>query len=64
MHARPTRFSELGYRQDAPGLWRVVALDSPNGSTGASIGPQYRTKAELLGDLELYAAVYGCKENK
>jgi hypothetical protein len=44
-----TRYPELDYRQDAPGTWRIV-----NG--GASVGPHYASKAELLADLERYAA--------
>ena len=51
---RPTRFPELGYRNDGPGLWRFVDTE-----TGATIGPFYRTKAELLGDLHRFAADYG-----
>lgn len=46
----PTRFKELGYRKTMPGLWRFVDAE-----TGADVGPQYRTKAELLADLERYA---------
>lgn len=45
-----TRFPELGYTLSEPGLWRVVDL-----STGAHVGPHYRSKAELLADLERYA---------
>lgn len=51
----PTRFAELGYEQHGPKLWRVVTTD-----TGSAVGPQYATKAELLADLERYAADYGC----
>jgi len=53
--ARPTRFKELGYRQDGPRLWRIVDAD-----TQSAIGVHYVTKAELLADLEGYAAEYGC----
>ena len=56
MSAR-TRFSDLSYRCDAPGLWRIVATD-----TDSSIGPYYASKAELLSDLERYAKEYGCPE--
>jgi hypothetical protein len=45
-----TRFPGLGYRKDSPNLWRVVDT-----SSGRSVGPQYRTKAELLADLARYA---------
>lgn len=55
---RPTRFAELGYRQDAPGLWRIY--DITDASRPAAVGPQYRSKAELLADLERYAALFGC----
>lgn len=47
---RPTRFPELGYRMDGPGLWRIYDTD-----TESAVGPQYATKAELLADLERYA---------
>jgi hypothetical protein len=50
-----TRFPELGFRKDAPGLWRIVAADTEH-----SIGEHYVTKAELLADLERYARDYGC----
>ena len=55
---RPTRYDALGYRCDGRGLWRiydVMELDS----IGA-VGPQYRTKAELLADLDRYAKQFGC----
>ncbi len=45
-----TRFPELGFRKDAPGLWRFVCTE-----TGQSVGPQYASKAELLADLTRYA---------
>lgn len=47
---RPTRFEELGYVQQARGLWRFVAMED-----NRVVGPQYRTKAELLADLAAYA---------
>lgn len=50
-----TRYAELCYEQQAKNLWRIVASED-----GSSIGPHYRTKAELLGDLDRYAAEYGC----
>ena len=52
---RTTRFAELGYRNEAHGLWRIVALDGEQ-----SVGPYYASKAELLADLERYAREYGC----
>lgn len=51
-----TRYAELGYRQDVPDLWRIV-----DRTTRASIGPQYRTKGELFGDLDRLARDFGCK---
>lgn len=46
----PTRFPEIGLTQCAPDLWRWVDTE-----TAAIVGPQYRTKAEALADLERYA---------
>ena len=53
---RPTRFPELGYRKDGPSLWRIYA------DMESAVGPFYRTKVELLGDLERYAHFYGCAD--
>ena len=53
-----TRFPELSYERQSHGLWRIV--DSADGS---AIGPQYRTKAELLADLPRFADNYGCGDN-
>ena len=55
---RPTRFNLLGYRQDAAQLWRLYNLD---GYEPHAVGPHYRTKAELLADLERYAREYGAE---
>ncbi len=52
--ARLTRFKGLGYRMDAPGLWRFVDLD-----TDCAIGAQYRTMAEFLADLASFSAERG-----
>lgn len=57
---RPTRFATLGYRQDDTSLWRVYNMD---GDTPHAVGPHYRTKAELLADLERYANEYGAARN-
>lgn len=54
MQAQPTRYPSLGYWQAAPNLWRIVDRES-----GAEIGAHYRTKAELLADLENVARSYG-----
>jgi hypothetical protein len=55
--ARPTRFAELSYRQQGAALWRFV-----DNATGAVVGQQYRTKGELLADLDRYATLFGCKD--
>jgi len=51
-----TRYKTLGYRQDAPGLWRFYDLAD---NREAAVGPHYTSKAELLADLTRYAADYG-----
>ncbi len=60
----PTRYPELSYVHETPGLWRIVdALGGLNASGFLSrIGPHYRTRAELLADLARYASVYGCDD--
>ena len=57
---RPTRYATLGYRCDGRGLWRVYDVDDRE--SPAAVGPQYRTKAELLADLAHYAREYGCPD--
>lgn len=52
-----TRYAELGYVHDGPSLWRIVDL-----TTGSRVGLHYRTRLELLADLERYAESFGCKE--
>ena len=47
-----TRFPELSYSETSKGLWRIQDAD------GAEIGPHYASKAELLADLDRYAADY------
>lgn len=54
---RATRFPELGFAQHGPGLWRIIDL-----STGSAVGSQYKTKVELMGDLERFAREFGCVE--
>jgi hypothetical protein len=49
---RQTRYTELGYSQFGPGLWRFITLQDGGCSP---VGPHYRTKAELLSDLDRYA---------
>ena len=53
---RPTRFSELGYTMVSPDLWRLVDM-----KTRSHIGAHYRSKAELMGDLDRYASIFGCQ---
>ena len=50
--SRPTRFPGLFYDEAAKGLWRIMDAD------GAGIGQLYASKAELLADLDRYAADY------
>ena len=57
---RPTRFPLLGFRRDAAQLWRFYSLD---GETPHSVGPHYRTKTELLADLERFAHEYVADSN-
>ena len=57
---RPTRYATLGYRCDGRGLWRVYDVDDRE--SPAAVGPQYRTKMELLADLARYASEYGCPD--
>lgn len=49
-----TRFPGLGFIQQAPNLWRIVDIHDGENTTRV-VGPQYRSKAELLGDLGRYA---------
>jgi hypothetical protein len=49
-----TRFPGLGYSCIARGLWMFIDTD-----TGAQIGAQYPTKAELLADLRAFAEERG-----
>lgn len=56
MATQPTRFPELGYAKMDENLWRIVDRDGD-----APVGPHYRSKMELLCDLQRYAAEYGCE---
>ena len=53
---RSTRYSTLFYAYIDVGLWRFVVCD--NGCCHA-VGPYYRTRVELLADVDRYAGVYG-----
>jgi hypothetical protein len=55
-----TRYKELEYRKDGPTLWRIC--ETPSSEANSAIGPHYRTKAELLADLERFAAEFGCED--
>ena len=55
---RPTRYDALGYRCDGRGLWRIY--DIMDTDSAGAVGPFYRTKAELLADLDRYATEFGC----
>jgi hypothetical protein len=52
-----TRYAKLGYRKDGPDLWRLCTTED-----GCAVGPHYASKAELLADLERFAAEFGCDE--
>lgn len=54
--ARRTRFDELQFARIAPGVWRIVDAE-----TGHVVGPHYGSRAELLADLERFAAFFGCE---
>lgn len=51
-----TREPEMGYMNQAPGLWRFVSLQDGAKSV---VGQQYSTKAALLADCERYLASWG-----
>lgn len=51
-----TRYPELFYVNDGYRLWRII-----DASTGNRVGPQYKTRAELLADLDRFASVFGCR---
>ncbi len=53
--ARPTRYDELGYRQDAPGLWRVVDITD---DANKAVGPQMRLTRERSGTRWARAVIY------
>lgn len=53
-----TRFAGLGYKKICDNCWMVLDLhDAP--ARVSQVGPQYRTKTELLADLENYAKGWG-----
>lgn len=50
-----TRYAGLGYVQLTRGVWRVVDRHDGDGEVPRCVGPIYRTRAELLADLDAYA---------
>jgi hypothetical protein len=50
-----TRYPELAYRNIIPRLWRFVDV-----TTGSCVGPEYKSRQELLADLHRYADFFGC----
>ena len=58
-HMHKTRFPELNYTKDGPGLWRFVCAES-----GKRVGPQYESRKKLLQDLNRYAYMYGCSSKR
>ncbi len=52
MSLRPTQYDGLCYTMQDRSLWRFVWTGDGGQVT---VGPQYRTKAELLADLTRYA---------
>jgi len=52
---RETRYPELVYILQAPGLWRIVSVE-----TDDTVGPHYHSERELLSDLNRFAESYGC----
>ena len=55
---RPTRYKALGYERQGRELWRFI-----DAATGAAVGPQFKTRAELLAALEMFAATFGATED-
>jgi len=49
-----TRYAELAYEQRGTNLWRIIST--------AAIGPHYKSRAELLADLDRFAREYGATE--
>ncbi len=51
-----TRYAELAYEQQDAGLWRIIDI------VGTAIGPQYKSRAELLADLDRFAQEFGATD--
>ena len=54
LNVKRTRYPDLGYARTGD-IWRVVDINS-----GSVVGPHYKTRIELLADLNRYAHDYGC----
>jgi len=54
-----TRFQNLGYWHQLPGLWQHVDL---SGDTPSQIGPQYPTREALVADTYRFAVERGFAE--
>lgn len=50
-----TRIPGLSYINQARGLWRVVDTHDDRNDAYRTVGPQYKTKAELLADFDRYS---------
>ena len=57
-----TRFKELGFAKIGKD-WRMLDLGEDGTAEPSPIGPYYQTRAELLGDLTLFASEFGAEEN-
>jgi hypothetical protein len=60
IHIHSTRYPGLGFANTNPAgtaIWRVI--DCHEEGREASVGPQYKTKTELLADLDRYAKTWG-----
>jgi hypothetical protein len=52
-----TRYTELAYEQQDAGLWRIIDM-----TEGKAIGPQYKSRAELLADSDRFAREFGATD--
>lgn len=57
----PTRYAELWYRNDAETTKKKACWRFVDASTGASVGPQYPDRIELLADLDRFAGEFGAR---
>jgi len=52
-----TRYVELAYEQHDTNWWRIIDTDRQ-----VTVGPHYRSRAELLADLDRFAQEYGATD--